>query len=60
MNASLARESLEYNIIYAPYDGVILEKYMEEGMVIGAGNPLLKISSTDGKMAKVYIDNTMY
>jgi len=30
MNASLARESLEYNIIYAPYDGVILEKYMEE------------------------------
>lgn len=60
MNASLARESLEYNIIYAPYDGVILEKYMEEGMVIGAGSPLLKISSTDGKMAKVYIDNTMY
>ncbi len=60
MNASLARESLEYNIIYAPYDGVILEKYMEEGMVIGAGNPLLKISSTDGKMAKVYIDNTIY
>ena len=60
MNASLARESLEYNIIYAPYDGVILEKYMEEGMVIGAGNPLLKISSTDGKIAKVYIDNTMY
>lgn len=60
MNASLARESLEYNIIYAPYDGVILEKYMEEGMVIGAGNPLLKISSSDGKMAKVYIDNTIY
>lgn len=60
MNASLARESLEYNIIYAPYDGVILEKYMEEWMVIGAGNPLLKISSTDGKMAKIYIDNTMY
>lgn len=60
MNASLARESLEYNIIYAPYDGVILEKYMEEGMVIAAGVPLLKISSTDGKMAKVYIDNTMY
>lgn len=60
MNASLARESLEYNIIYAPYDGVILEKYMEEWMVIGAGNPLLKISSTDGKMAKIYIDNSMY
>lgn len=29
-------------------------------MVIGAGNPLLKISSTDGKMAKIYIDNSMY
>ncbi len=60
MNASLAKESLEYNIIYAPYDGVILEKYMEEGMVISAGNPLLKISSTDGKMAKIYIDNMIY
>lgn len=60
MNASLAKESLEYNIIYAPYDGVILEKYMEEWMLIGAGNPLFKISSTDGKMTKIYIDNSMY
>lgn len=60
LNASLAKESLEYNIIYAPYDGVILEKYMEKGMVIGAGIPLFKISSTDGKMAKIYIDNSIY
>lgn len=60
MNTSLAKESQEYNIIYAPYDGIILEKYMEIGMVIGAGVPLLKVSSTDGKMAKVYIDNSTY
>jgi multidrug resistance efflux pump len=57
MNASLARESLEYSIITAPFEGIILEKYLEEGMVIGAGIPLLRISSTDGKIAKVYIDN---
>ncbi len=60
MNTSLAKESQEYNIIYAPYDGIILEKYMEVGMVIGAGIPLLKVSSSDGKMAKVYIDNSTY
>lgn len=60
MNEALAQEALEYSIIYAPYDGVILEKSMEVGMVIGAGSPLLKISSTDGKMVKTYIDNDIY
>lgn len=60
MNTSLAKESQEYNIIYAPYDGIILEKYMEVGMVIGSGVPILKVSSIDGKMAKVYIDNSTY
>lgn len=60
MNASLARESLEYSIITAPFEGIILEKYLEEGMVIGAGIPLLRISSTDGKIAKIYIDNSTY
>ncbi len=60
MNASLARESSEYSIIRAPYDGVILEKLGEEGMVIWAWIPLIKISSTDSTLAKIYLDNSLY
>ena len=33
MSAALAGESTEYNIIRAPYDGIILNKYTEVGMV---------------------------
>ena len=60
MNFSLARESGEYSIIRAPFDGVILEKFGEEGMVIGAGIPLIKMTSTDTKIIKTYIDNSLY
>ena len=60
MNFSLARESGEYSIIRAPFDGVILEKFGEEGMVVGAGIPLIKMTSTDTKIIKTYIDNSLY
>lgn len=60
MSYSLARESGEYSIIRAPFDGVILEKFGEEGMVIGAGTPLVKMTSSDIKIVKTYIDNSLY
>jgi multidrug resistance efflux pump len=60
MSTALAKESIEYNYIRAPFDGIILEKHFEEGMNIGAGTPLLKISTRDSIMIKTYIDNTLY
>jgi len=60
MNTALAKESIEYSYIRSPFDGVILEKHFEEGMMIGAGTPLLTISSSDRKMIKTHIDNTLY
>jgi multidrug resistance efflux pump len=60
MDVALAGESTEYNIIRAPYDGIILEKYSEVGMVAGAGIPILRVTSNKSKVIKTYIDNALY
>ncbi len=60
MNTFLAQDSLESNIIRAPYDGIILEKYMNVGTIIWSWIPLLRITSEDKSMLKTYIDNTLY
>ncbi len=60
MNTSLARESLEYNVVRSPFDGIILEKYVDIGNVVGAGIPIMKVSSRDKFMIKTYLDNEMY
>ena len=35
MNQTLAQASLEYNILRAPFDGIILEKNIDVGNVVG-------------------------
>lgn len=60
MNEFLARDANESDIIRAPYDGIILEKYMNVGTIIGQWIPLLRITSEDKSMLKTYIDNTLY
>lgn len=60
MSAALAGESGEYNIIRAPYDGIILNKYSEIGMVAGAGVPIIRVTSNKSKLAKIYINNGLY
>jgi hypothetical protein len=60
MNEFLARDANESDIIRAPYDGIILEKYMNVGTIIWQGIPLLRMTSEDKSMLKAYIDNTLY
>ncbi len=60
MNSSLARESLEYNVIRAPFDGIVLEKYIDIWNVVGTGIPVMKVSSRDKFMIKTYLDNDLY
>lgn len=60
MNEFLARDATESDIIRAPYDGIILEKYMNVGTIIGQWIPLLRMTSEDKSMLKAYIDNNLY
>ncbi len=60
MNEFLARDANESDIIRAPYDGIILEKYMNVGTIIWQGIPLLRMTSEDKSMLKAYIDNNLY
>jgi HlyD family secretion protein len=60
MNEFLARDAIESDIIRAPYDGVILEKYMNVGTIIGQWIPLLRMTSEDKSILKAYIDNNLY
>lgn len=60
LSNALAKESSYYNIITAPYDGVILEKYLEEWMLANGGTRVITMTSTDAKIIKTYIENTLY
>lgn len=60
MNQFLAKDANESDIIRAPYDGIILEKYMSIGTVIWQWVPLLRVTSDDKNLLKTYIDNTLY
>lgn len=60
MSASLAHESIGYLTLTAPYDGIILEKSITPGSVVGAGISVMKISSQDKNLLKVAIDNDIY
>ena len=60
MNRFLAEDSVQWAAIYAPYDGVILDKYFDIGNMIQAGAPLFQITSNDAPTIKTYIDNYTY
>ncbi len=60
MNNSLAQASLEYGVLRAPFDGVILEKFVDVWNVVGMGVPIMKLSSLDGGLVKAYINNDTY
>lgn len=60
MNNALAKESLEYNILRAPFDGIILEKLIDVWNVVWVWISAMKISSLDKSIIKTYIDNDMY
>lgn len=60
MNEYLAQEANESDIIRAPYDGIILEKYMNIWNIIAPWTPIFRITSEDKSILKIYIDNTLY
>lgn len=60
MNEFLALDTSDSDIIRAPYDGVILEKYMNIGNIIWQWVALFRITSDDRNILKTYIDNTLY
>ncbi|MCX8021550.1 MAG: efflux RND transporter periplasmic adaptor subunit [Syntrophorhabdaceae bacterium] len=52
---SAAEERLRDTTIYAPIDGVVLKKYVEEGEIIQAGAPVVTIGDIERPWVKVHV-----
>ncbi|MCI6152901.1 MAG: efflux RND transporter periplasmic adaptor subunit [Fusobacterium perfoetens] len=50
-----AKNQLKDTVLVAPYDGYISSKFCDEGSIVGAGQPIVKISSLDDKRIKINI-----
>lgn len=50
-----AKNQLKDTVLIAPYDGYISSKFCDEGSVVGAGHPIVKISSLEKKRIKINI-----
>lgn len=55
LEAALAqiRVDLEKSVLRAPFDGVVTDRLVDEGTVVGAGTPVLRLLSDGGKEAFV-------
>lgn len=53
--ASQARVMADNATIKAPFDGVVMERYVDQGAVVGPGIPLLKLGDTSKKIIAVRV-----
>lgn len=56
----MTRNQLAYTRLEAPTSGHIVERYMEEGEMAGAGTPIYKIVDNSGLETSVAIPSTVY
>lgn len=52
-----AQKNLSYTQIRAPFNGIIVERYINQGEAVNAGTPLFKIISIDKSLIHVYLSN---
>lgn len=57
---NLARNNLAYTQLIAPISGHIVEKFMEEGEMVGAGTPVYKIVDNSSVEANVALSASAY
>lgn len=50
-----AQAGITNTILKAPYGGVVVEKYLDEGQVINAGTPVVRIADTSKFKAVIYV-----
>jgi len=46
----------EYSLIRAPFDGIIIKRFAEEGMVVNSGSPVMRIVKKGSYWVSSYID----
>lgn len=54
-NLNLANVNAANTILRAPYDGVVVERLVDEGSVIGAGTPVLQVANIDSYKLVIYV-----
>lgn len=52
---NLANVNAASTILRAPYDGVVVERLVDEGSVIGAGTPILKFANIDSYKFNIFV-----
>lgn len=60
MQQDLAVNSVENNLIRAPFDGVVLEKYFDVGTVVPAGSPVFSFTSIEGVKIIASVDTEKF
>lgn len=55
---NMANVQTANTLLKAPYDGVVVEKLEEEGVVVGAGKPILKVADVSYYKIVIYIPET--
>ncbi|MBQ9788081.1 MAG: efflux RND transporter periplasmic adaptor subunit [Lentisphaeria bacterium] len=59
-NLQIARKNLEDSIIKAPFDGVITDKFQEQGEYVGAGTKVLMMENTGNLEVSAEISSVYY
>ncbi len=56
---NMASISVNDTRLMAPYDGVVVEKYLDEGSVVGPGSPVLKIADISRYKLIIYVPENL-
>lgn len=56
----MTRNKLAYTTLESPIDGYVVERYMEEGEMVGAGTPIYKIIDNSGLETSVALPSSIY
>lgn len=52
---SLANVSVSNTLVRVPYDSVVVEKYLNEGEIVSAGTPIIKVADTSSLKLVIYV-----
>lgn len=59
-NVTVAREQLEYTVIRAPYAGIVAQRHIEVGEMVGPGQPIMSGLSLQSLRVNVDVPQSMF
>lgn len=60
LQLDMAKRRLDYTVLYAPTDGYIATKYLNEGELVGAGTPVFSITNDTQLIATIDLPVSAY